>query len=145
MVYNSSILAKMVLLSGARCFAMFSSLMMLLMMTPAILFLSSKLIGGLHFLSSKNMLTAVAYPHSITDSREFFLVVIDAALEVFCVYCHDSLVAFVWSTQVLETHYPHPFNVMKLPSGFCFKIFTTVLVGHFSVNMMSHIREIRSC
>ncbi len=67
------ILAKMVLLRGACCFALFSSLMMLLMMTPAILFLSLKLIGSLYFLSSKSVLTAVAYPRSVADCREFLL------------------------------------------------------------------------
>ncbi len=36
------ILAKMVLLRGARCFPKFSSFTMLFMMTPAILFLSLK-------------------------------------------------------------------------------------------------------
>ncbi len=54
---------------------MFSSLIMLLMMTPAILFLSLKLIGGLYFLSLKlkSVLTAVAYQCSIADRRLFLL------------------------------------------------------------------------
>ncbi len=43
------------------------------MMTPAILFLSLKFIGGLYFLSSKRVLTAVAYPHSVADPRLFLL------------------------------------------------------------------------
>ncbi len=67
------ILVKMVLSRGARCFAMFSSLTILCMMTPAILFLPLKLIGGLYFLSSKSLLTAVAYPRSIADRRLFLL------------------------------------------------------------------------
>jgi hypothetical protein len=68
---NGYILAKMVLLRGARCFAMFSSLTMLSMMTSAILFLSLKLINVLYFLSSKSVLIGAAYPRSVADRRLF--------------------------------------------------------------------------
>jgi hypothetical protein len=65
---NCCILAKMVQSRGARCFAMFSYLRMLFMMTPATLFLSLKSISGLYFLSLKS-LAAAAYPHSVVDHR----------------------------------------------------------------------------
>ncbi len=54
------------------------------------------------------------------------VVVVDATQEVFCLYCHNPLVAFVWSTRVWDPHYPCPFNVMRLPRGFHFKICTSL-------------------
>jgi hypothetical protein len=48
------------------------------------------------------------------------------SISPFCLCIHDPLVAFVWSTRVWDSHYPCQFDVMRLPSGFYFKICTSL-------------------
>ena len=61
--------AKIALLRGLRCMAIFSSLMRLLIRVPVMLFLLFKSTGGLNARKVKIMFMAFAYPSKVINSR----------------------------------------------------------------------------
>ena len=70
--------------------------------------------------------------------KNLLVIVVDATLDLFDVDGHDPYVVTTW-IEYAEDY--GPLYVVSLPSGLCFKVWTSLLLGHLLVNTMSHISK----
>ncbi len=77
-------------------------------------------------------------------TKNLLVIIVDSALDILNVDGHDPYETFIvtaciWYAKDLGTLY-----VMSLPSGLCFKVWTSLSLGHFLVNRMYHISKMSS-
>ncbi len=77
-------------------------------------------------------------------TKNLLVIVVDAALDILNVDGHNSYETFAVTTWIWYAKDLGPLYVLSLLSSLCFKVWTSLSLGNFLVNTMSHISKMSS-